>query len=99
LSLLISIDEYVFDVLLRDLVGHDRSPSAFLVYVHLWSQSKGRANESVQAGLQQIAEYTGLSKSAVQNALRVLVRRKLLTRRRRNQTGKSVKMPEWASNY
>ena len=27
------VDDYVIDVLLRDLVAHDRSPSAFLVYL------------------------------------------------------------------
>lgn len=75
---MIPVDEYVFDVLLRDLVGHDRAPSAFLVYLHLWGLSKGVANATVPASLQQIAEFTGLSKSAVQNGLRILVRRKLL---------------------
>jgi hypothetical protein len=74
----IPVDEYVFDVLLRDLVGHDRAPSAFLVYLHLWGASKGLADARVPASLQQIAESTGLSKSAVQSGLRILVRRKLL---------------------
>ena len=32
----IAIDEYVLDVLLPDLVGHDRSAPAFLVYLVLW---------------------------------------------------------------
>ena len=31
----IAIDEYVLDVLLPDLVGHDRSAPAFLVYLVL----------------------------------------------------------------
>ena len=75
---MIPVDEYVFDVLLRDLVGHDRAPSAFLVYLHLWGASKGSVSESVAASLQQIAESTGLSKSAVQNGLRILLRRKLV---------------------
>jgi hypothetical protein len=28
----VAIDDYVIDVLLPDLAGHDRSPAAFLVY-------------------------------------------------------------------
>lgn len=83
---MISVDEYVFEVLLGDLVGHDRAPSAFLVYVHLWGQSKGLESECVQASLQQIAERTGLSKSAVQNGLRILVRRKLVKVRKETVT-------------
>jgi len=31
---MLSLDNYVVDVLLRDLVGHDRRPVAFLAY--LW---------------------------------------------------------------
>ncbi len=68
----------MFDVLLHDLVGHDRAPSAFLIYLHLWGATKGVADASVPASLQQIAESTGLSKTAVQNGLRILLRRKLL---------------------
>ena len=29
----LSLDHYVVDTLMRDLVGHDRRPSAFLVYL------------------------------------------------------------------
>ena len=83
---MIPVDEYIFDVLLRDLVGHDRAPSAFLVYIHLWGQCKGLADDAVQASLQQIAEFTGLSKSAVQNGLRILVRRKLVKVRKETVT-------------
>jgi hypothetical protein len=32
----LALDPYVVDVLLPDLVGHDRSPAAFLVYIYLW---------------------------------------------------------------
>jgi hypothetical protein len=33
----IAIDEYVVDVLLPDLTGHDHAPNAFLVYIVLWT--------------------------------------------------------------
>ena len=32
---------YVLDTLMADLVGHDRQPSAFLVYLHLWRRTAG----------------------------------------------------------
>ena len=70
----IAIDEYILTVLMRDLVEHDRSPSGFLVYLHLF----GLRMRTVRASYQAIAEATGLSKSAVQSAIRGLVDRKLL---------------------
>lgn len=75
---MIVLDEYVVDVLMRDLVGNDRAPSAFLVYLHLWSESEGRKKSAVRASHQTIAEATGLSKSAVQKGVRCLAGRKLL---------------------
>ena len=32
----VAIDTYILDTLMADLVGHDRQPSAFLVYLFLW---------------------------------------------------------------
>ena len=84
----ISVDSYVFDVLMRDLVGHDRSPAAYLVFLHLWREVHGRKLESAQLSLQQIAAATGLSKSAVQAGLRVLKRRKLIRAMRSHATAK-----------
>lgn len=74
----IRIDEYVLDTLLRDLVGHDKSPSAYLVYLFLWSRTAGAHTRSVRVSHKTIADETGLSKSAVQSAIRHLNRRKLL---------------------
>jgi hypothetical protein len=31
----VPIDDYVLDVLMRDIVGHDQQPAAFLVYLYL----------------------------------------------------------------
>ena len=31
----VQLDAYVLDTLMRDLTGHDRQPSAFLVYLSL----------------------------------------------------------------
>jgi len=74
----IGIDEYVIDVLMPDLVGHDRSPAAFLVYIFLWAELFRTENKQVAASLQRLAEGTGLSKSAVQAALNRLKRRGLV---------------------
>jgi len=74
----IGIDEYVLDTLMPDLVGHDHSPSAFLVYLFLWTALYRAERRKVSASLQQIAESTGLSKSAVQAGMRILKRRKLV---------------------
>ena len=78
----LEIDAYLIDVLMRDLVGHDRAPSAYLVYLWLWRSTRGARREHVGASLQTIADQTGLSKSAVQSAVRHLVRRQLISAER-----------------
>lgn len=75
----IPIDEYVLDVLLPDLAGHDHSPGAFLVYVVLWTALYRLEQRHVAISLRQLSERTGLSKSAVQAAIRLLKRRGLVT--------------------
>lgn len=82
----VRVDGYVIDVLMRDLVGHDRAPSAFLVYLWLWRKTSGAGAASTEASLREVAEATGLSRSAVQGALRRLERRRLLRVRRRGPT-------------
>jgi hypothetical protein len=82
----VAVDEYVFNTLMRDLVGHDHSASSFLVYVLIWSKSKGRERIRVALSYQALAEGTGLSKSATQGAIRRLVRRQLLAVRKAGPT-------------
>jgi DNA-binding MarR family transcriptional regulator len=83
---IIPIDDYVIDVLLRDLVGHDRQPAAYLVYLYLYGQAARTRWKPVRASLRMVAEQTGLSKSAVQSALGNLRRRKLITTRQDHPT-------------
>jgi hypothetical protein len=81
----IALDAYVVDTLLPDLVGHDRRPSAFVVYLVLWRHAdagRGRAALS----LRELAEATGLSKRAVQSAVDTLVRRRLVALERETPT-------------
>jgi hypothetical protein len=75
------LDAYVLDTLMPDLVGHDRQPSAFLVYLFLWRATGGGAR-TAPLSLRAIAEGTGLSKRAVQDAVARLVQRRLVTTER-----------------
>lgn len=74
----IAVDAYVIDTLMADLVGHDRQPSAFLVYLCLWRQTHGRGKSRTQVSLADLVEATGLSRRAVQGAIKALVRRQLI---------------------
>jgi transcription initiation factor IIE alpha subunit len=78
-----SLDSYVLDTLMADLVGHDHRPSAFLVYLAITAAaSQGRAALSHA----QLAERTGLAKRTVQDAVSALERRQLIEIRRRGST-------------
>ena len=74
----LSVDAYVIDVLMPDLVGHDRRPATFIVYLFLLRQAAKARRDTVSVSLQTIAAKTGVSKSTVQTAMRHLRRRKLL---------------------
>ena len=79
------LDDYITDVLMRDLVGHDRRPVAFLVYLWLAAEHR-RRTAPVQISYQDLAESIGVSKSSVQAAVGWLTRRKLLTASKQNPT-------------
>jgi hypothetical protein len=76
-TVMLSLDDYVVDVLMRDLVGHDRRPVSFLVYLWLATEQQ-RGATAVQVSYREVAESIGVSKSSVQAAVNWLVRRKLL---------------------
>ena len=82
----VRIDGYVLDTLMPDLIGHDRQASAFIVYLHLWNRSFGARARSVRTSHQRISDEVGLSKSAVQAAIRNLLRRRLLRSEHANRT-------------
>ena len=74
----VPIDDYVLDVLMRDIVGHDRHPAAYLVYLYLYRQAARTRWKPLLVSLRMLAEETGLSKSAAQTALELLRRRELI---------------------
>jgi len=80
-----TFDDYVVDVLMRDLVGHDRRPASFLVYVWLAAE-QARRKGPVQVSYQQMSESIGISKSSAQAAASWLMRRKLLAVSKENVT-------------
>jgi hypothetical protein len=79
-------DPYLVDSLMPDLVGHDRQPSAFIVYLYLSHRAARGRVRTVAVSLQGLAADTGLSKSAVQAGLRTLVRRRLVRADKRSRT-------------
>jgi DNA-binding MarR family transcriptional regulator len=82
----IAIDDYVLDVLMRDLIGHDQKPAAYLVYLYLYGQAARKKWKPVAASLRTLADATGLSKSAIQIALATLRRRELIVTTRDHAT-------------
>lgn len=79
-------DRYVIDTLMPDLIGHDRQPSAFVVYLYLSHRAGAGRQRMVAVSLQTIAIETGLSKSAVQRSLRTLTRRRLVRAEKASRT-------------
>ncbi len=77
----LTLDPYLTETLMRDLVGHDRRPAAFLVYLWLsaqQNQTRQRTPAPITISYQDLAESIGISKSSAQSAIGWLIRRKLL---------------------
>jgi hypothetical protein len=82
----ISLEAYVVDSLLPDLVGHDGRLSSFIVYLYLYRHASSDPEWSVRASHQSIASAIGLSRSAVQTALAHLQSRELISTSRAHPT-------------
>ena len=82
----VPIDDYILDVLMRDLIGHDQQPAAYLIYLYLYGQAARTKWKPVVASLRALADATGLSKSAVQVAIAALRRRELIATTRDHAT-------------
>ena len=73
----ITFDSYVINTLMRDLIGHDHKPAAFIVYLWLAAEQQRTAG-SVAISYAALSEETGLSRSATQAAVAWLQKRGLL---------------------
>jgi hypothetical protein len=82
----LTLDPHVIDVLLPDLVGHDKRPTAFVLYVWLWAMTKSVKRKSAFFSYQMLSDRTGLSKSSVQRAAAWLERRQLLRVTKKSST-------------
>lgn len=80
------LDDYVVDILMRDLVGHDHQPTSFLIYLWLSYETARSRRERVPVSYQTIADSVGVSKTAAQTSVRWLVRRKLIEAKRNSPT-------------
>jgi hypothetical protein len=97
---MVRFDEYVLDALMRDLVGHDRRPASFLVYLWLVGEEQRRKG-SVSISYKELAENIGISKSAAQAAIGWLLKRRLIAMTKENVTAKptySTQTP-WKIDY
>jgi hypothetical protein len=74
----LAIDPHLVDVLLPDLVGHDKRPSSFVLYLWLYAMTRGVGRKSAFFSYQMLTDRTGLSKRAVQRAVAHLRRRQLI---------------------
>ena len=74
----LAIDPHLVDVLLPDLVGHDKRPSSFVLYLWLYATTRGVGRRSAFFSYQMLTDRTGLSKRAVQRAVEHLQRRQLI---------------------
>ena len=86
----VAVDAYVFDVLMADLIAHDRQPSAFVLYLSIWRLTDGGRKRSAPISLRSLSEQTGLSKRAIQDAADRLERRQLISIERQMPTAVPV---------
>ena len=96
---MVKLDEYVLDSLMRDLVGHDRRPVSYLVYLSLAAEQQ-RQNKPVSISYSDLAESVGVSKSSAQSAVAWLIHRKLISSAKANVTATpnyAVQTP-WKAN-
>jgi replication initiation and membrane attachment protein DnaB len=88
----VALDSHVIDALLPDLVGHDKRPAAFVLYLWLWAMTHGVGRKTAFFSYQSLSDRTGLSKRSVQRAVAWLEGRQLLRVLRKKATA----VPEYA---
>ena len=97
---MVKLDEYITDTLMRDLVGHDRRPVSFLVYLWLVAEQQ-RRGKAVAISYSELAESMGVSKSSAQASVGWLIQRRLLgvTRANVTATPSYVVQTPWKIDY
>jgi len=96
---MVKLDEYVLDSLMRDLVGHDRRPVSYLVYLWLAAEEQ-RQKKPVSISYSDLAQSVGVSKSSAQGGVAWLIHRKLISSTKANVTATpnyTVQTP-WKAN-
>ena len=86
---MLRLDEYLVDTLMRDLVGHDRRPVCYLVYLWLAAEQQ-RRKKAVAVSYSELAESIGVSKSSAQAAVGWLLKRRLISVTRAHVTATPV---------
>ena len=89
-AIAMKVDPYILDTLMRDLVAHSRSSSAFLVYLQLYRQTHGAGRESAAMSHKVLAELIGISRRSVQTSLAHLIGRRLIRQRKARPTAVPV---------
>jgi CRP-like cAMP-binding protein len=90
IAIVMKIDPYLTETLMRDLVAHSRSAAAFLVYLQLYSLTHGSGRNSLAMSHGVLAELTGISKRSVQTAIGHLIDRRLVRSRKARPTSVPV---------
>src|ERR1700739_1927106 len=75
---MVKLDQYALDSLMRDLVGHDRRPVSYLVYLWLAAEQQ-RQRKAVSISYCDLAESVGVSKSSPQSGVAWLIHRNLIS--------------------
>jgi hypothetical protein len=65
----VPIDDYILDVLMRDLIGHDQQAAAYLIYLYLYGQAARKKWKPVVASLRTLADATGFPKARSKSRL------------------------------
>jgi hypothetical protein len=86
MSSTVTLDRYIVDVLMRDLIGHDGRTSAYVVYLYLATRSQ----RAIALSHAEVARATGLSKRGVQLGIAWLKRRGLIDAQRDTPTAVPV---------
>jgi CRP-like cAMP-binding protein len=90
IAIVMKSDPYVIDTLMRDLVAHSRSATAFLVYLQLYRYTHGMGRETVAMSHAVLADLIGISKRAVQAAIAQLAERRLIRKKKSRPTAVPV---------